>query len=102
MFMIEGEWSGYRSEQRRLSHRHYVSSKKEADRISAIGYSIQFTDGTELILTVREVRRRKEPEKLQYRELIDDCVRYGVNSVYALIAAKKPKPAETGSVSSER
>lgn len=89
MYMIEGTWRGYTSNQDRVVHRHYVSRQSEADAIRAIGYAIYFTDGTALILRVTEVRRRKEAEKLGYKELIDDCVRYKVDSVATLIAAKK-------------
>lgn len=85
MFMIEGTWSGYRSEQSHVAHRDYLpnSRKAFAEKVKTLG-SITFGDGTHLHLTVTEVKSRSLPAKLGYVKLIEDCVYAGVNSVYAL------------------
>jgi hypothetical protein len=84
--MIEGEWTGYRSSQQRVAHRHYTASKKEAESVESIGYGITYTDGTTLILRVVEVKGRKKlPVIDSYRSLINDCRLAGVSSVQALI-----------------
>jgi hypothetical protein len=94
-YMIEGTWTGYRSDQERIVHRHYVSSKKQAERINKIGYSIWFADNTQLILCVTEVTRRKLPEIPGYTSLITDCSFYGVDSVNGLVAAQKKAKEES-------
>lgn len=87
MFMIEGTWSGYRSEQSHVAHRDYVSNSRKdfAEKVKALG-SITFGDGTYLHLAVTEVSGRVLPVKLGYVKLIEDCVYAGVNSVSALTA----------------
>lgn len=93
-WMIEGEWSGYTSSQRRVVHRHYTTNRKEVESIKAIGYGITYTDGTMLILTVKEHTGRKVlPVKDSYRDLIDKCRWAGVSSVQALIDRSKPAEA---------
>lgn len=87
-FMIEGEWSGYSSSQQRICHRTY-HGKKFAELVKAIGYAIRFTDGTLLILNVKEVPRRKNDEIHGYDELISKCAYRGVNSVAALYEKKE-------------
>lgn len=89
-WMIEGEWSGYTSAQRRVCHRHYTTSRKEVESILAIGYAIRFGDGTCLVLDVKEVKGRKKLPVIDgYGDLIRDCRMAGVGSVDALIKARK-------------
>jgi DUF438 domain-containing protein len=84
MFMIEGEWTGYTSAQQRVVHREYVT-KKQADAIrKAIPFAITYTDGTKLIIYIKEVSRRKLPEMHSYDELIKNCVSQGVCTVAEL------------------
>lgn len=87
-FIIEGEWSGYRSTQRRVVHRtvHPASSKKLkawAKKTTVILY----TDGTGLHLTVRDCLPRERVKEIRgYVSLINKCMLYDVNSVHALPA----------------
>lgn len=88
-WMIEGEWSGYRSGQRRVTHREYVRDAALAEKVRALG-SIGYTDGTRLDLCVTPHRGKKAlPAILGYSQLIRDCVRLGVRSVHALQEAEK-------------
>ncbi len=83
-YLIEGVWSGYTSSQRHVVHRKYTTDEAFAAQVKALHW-ILFTDGTTLDLTVSEnngaVRQR---EVDGYGSLIRDCVREGVNTVYAL------------------
>lgn len=90
VWMVEGEWSGYTSNQRRVAHRHYTARRQEAESISDLGF-IQFTDGTALFLNVKQLAaRRKLPEVKTYKALIEDCLLHKVNSVQALVDLRKP------------
>ena len=94
-FIIEGEWSGYRSSQQRVVHRtvHQPGFKKLlawAEKTHAIAY----TDGTQLYIRVRDCKPRERIKELHgYDSLIQDCCHYDVASVNALqekrIAAKE-------------
>jgi hypothetical protein len=90
-YVIEGEWSGYRSSQQRVVHREvYVSHRKISPFIEDVRkiHAIQFTDGTSLVLSVREAKpREKVEEKLSYRELIRDAIRTGIHSVDGMTMA---------------
>ena len=83
-YVIEGEWSGYRSSQRRVVHRtvHTDSVLRSwAEKTRAIYY----TDGTSLDLSVRVLQpRERVQEKHGYDDLIRDCYTQGVSSVSAL------------------
>lgn len=90
-FMIEGEWRGYRSSQDHVVHRTFTSNRKWAERVKAIGYGIEFSDGTMLILRVTEFKGRRKSNWREihgYDALISDCARYGVHSVIAVNAAR--------------
>lgn len=88
-FCIEGEWSGYRSSQRRVVHREYSSSATFIQQVRSLGF-IRFTDGTTLDLSVSEApRRARQPEIKGYTSLIRDCIAAGVKSVDALQAKEK-------------
>ena len=85
-YIIEGEWSGYPSGQRRVCHRtvHKAPFKKLRAWVEKTR-SISFTDGTELLLTVRDCKPRERVQEIhRYDSLINLCAFYDVDSVYAL------------------
>jgi hypothetical protein len=91
-FVIEGEWSGYHSGQQRVVHRtvHEASERRLrawADKTHAISY----TDGTRLILSVRDCKPRERVKDIinGYTSLIRDCVYYDVSSVHELGVAQQ-------------
>ena len=92
-FIIEGTWSGYSNNQRRVVHRtvHTASYKKLrawAEKTHAIFYS----DGTSLDIAVRDTKPRERVKEIRgYVSLISDCAYYDVNSVAALQAKQKEK-----------
>lgn len=89
VYVIEGEWSGYRSSQRRVVHREYTTSKERAEQIERLAY-IFYSDGTRLDLYVREKLDRKKREPISgYTRLINDCLRYGVNTVNEVVQKQK-------------
>jgi len=58
-FVLEGEWSGYTSAQRRIVHREVIGPKR-AEKIRTNGpHVITYTDGTSLFLDVREAKPRE-------------------------------------------
>lgn len=89
-FVIEGEWAGYRSSQDRVVHRRvYPASHKALRAWAEKTHSIAFTDGTRLILSVRDCRPRERVDELNgYTRLIEDCARHDVASADALHAAE--------------
>lgn len=56
-YVLEGEWSGYRSSQQRIVHREVIG-KKRAERLKNL-HTIQYTDGTYLSINVREAKPRE-------------------------------------------
>lgn len=85
-FVIEGTWTGYRSSQQRVCHRtvHDGALKKMREWAEKT-HSIRFTDGTSLLLNVRDCKRRECVTEIHgYDSLIRDCFVFGVNSVSAL------------------
>ena len=91
-FVIEGEWSGYRSSQQRVVHR-VVSNRKNliewCDRV----HGITFTDGTTLYLTVRPALPRESVQQIHgYDSLISRCFYANVTSVAALNAKTDAAP----------
>lgn len=80
-FILEGEWSGYRSEQRRVCHRTVITNKDDFNNLT----SIAFTDGTTLDLTVRPCLPRERVKQIHgYDSLISKCIAHGVSSVKEL------------------
>lgn len=86
-FMIEGEWSGYRSSQEHVVHREFLNDRS-GDRRSLIewcdeNYGIGYDDGTTLRLVVTELKPRAKRDKVVngYTKLIRDCHRHNVTSV---------------------
>ena len=85
-FVIEGEWSGYSSHQRRIVHRsvHSGSAKKLRAWCEQAG-SILYNDGTRLYLSVRDAKPRERVKVIHgYDSLIQDCAHYNVTSVSEL------------------
>ncbi len=77
-YVIEGTWRGYRSSQDHVCHREiYKSNRKGGGPFLDVlrkMYSIPFSDGTALIVSVREAKpREKIQEKISYRTLIRDA-----------------------------
>jgi hypothetical protein len=80
-YVLEGEWSGYRSSQKRVVHRVIITDPEKYKDLS----SILYTDGTCLKLTVRKCLPRERVKEIRsYSRLIEGCVFYGVNSVKEL------------------
>ncbi len=90
-FIIEGEWSGYTSAQRRVVHRKvYGSERKMLKAWAEKTYGIRYSDGTMLVLSVRDCKPRERVQQIDgYTSLINDCFYKGVDSVEALYA-KEP------------
>lgn len=87
-FVVEGEWSGYRPDQRRVVHRS-VEPQRIANACEKIR-SIRFTDNTSLVLSVRLTGKRERVKELHmHDDLIHDCVHYNVDSVDGIEAAQK-------------
>lgn len=89
-FIIEGEWSGYRSSQQRVVHRTvHKGSFKKLRAWAEKTHGIRYTDGTMLYLTVRDCKPHEKVKEIRgYVELISDCAYYDVSSVEALDAAR--------------
>jgi len=82
-FVIEGEWSGYHSGQRRVVHRTVHSGAYKRLRAWAeSAYAIRYTDGTCLALNVRDCKPRERVEEIHgYDSLIQSCAHHNVTSV---------------------
>lgn len=94
-YIIEGEWSGYRSGMERISHRTvHKSCEKKLRAWAEKTHSIRYTDGTVLRLIVRDCLPRERVKEIRaYHELIKDCFYADVDSVAALCALKRGKVA---------
>ena len=82
-YIIEGTWSGYTSSQERVVHRtvHRASFKKLRAWVKNAG-AIYYTDGTTLLLSVRDAKPRERVKEIKgYVSLIADCAHYDVNHV---------------------
>jgi len=80
-FVLEGEWSGYQSYQRRVCHRTVERNPKPFDKL----HSIRFTDGTTLDLSIRPCKPRERVKQIHgYDSLIRKCISQGVSSVEEL------------------
>ena len=89
-FIIEGEWSGYRSGQQRVVHRTvHAGSYKKLRAWAEKTHAIYYTDGTALYLSVRDCKPRERVAQIKgYVELINNCAMYDVNSVDGLQAKR--------------
>lgn len=90
-FIIEGEWSGYRSSQQRVVHRTvHKKSEKKLRAWAEKTYGIRYTDGTVLYLRVRDCKPREKVQQIHgYDSLIKDCVHFDVDNVQALADLNK-------------
>ncbi len=88
-FVIEGEWSGYRSSQQKVVHREVTTDAALVKKIEG-AYAISYTDGTCLVLSVRPCTPREvvKNQKNSYGKLIRDCARYDVWSVDELVKVR--------------
>lgn len=76
-YVLEGEWSGYRSSQRRVVHREVIS---EEIPLSCIRYS----DGTTLDITVRPAKPRERVQKIGgYTKLVREAM--ALNKSYVTV-----------------
>ncbi len=76
-FVLEAEWSGYRSSQRKVVHREVLSHRR--DKFEAIK-SLRFTDGTLLEVFVRDAKPRERVTPiLGYRSLLHDAATKGAS-----------------------
>ncbi len=75
-FILEGTWTGYTSSQSRVCHREIISAKR-AEILKGL-HKIVYTDGTSLLIHVREAGyREKITPNHQYNELIRESERHG-------------------------
>ena len=88
-WILEGRWSGYTSSQSRIAHREVISGLPKLRAAIEAAHGIRYTDGTMLILSVRDAKPRERVQAINgYNSLIRDCAHYGVWSVAKLQAAK--------------
>lgn len=85
-FVIEGEWSGYLPAQTKVVHRVVYPARRKMLRAWAErSHAITYTDGTRLVLSVRNCKPRERVQEIHgYTSLIEDCSHYSVCSVQAL------------------
>jgi hypothetical protein len=94
-FVIEGTWTGYTSGQMRVVHRTvHPASRKALRAWVEKTHGISYTDGTKLLLDVRDCKPRERVHTINgYGSLIEDCAYYDVASVGALMAEKEARKA---------
>lgn len=85
-FVIEGEWTGYVSSQRKVVHRTVHSGAfKKLRAWAEKTHAIRYSDGTVLVLSVRDCKPRERVQQINgYGRLIADCAHHDVSSVDAL------------------
>ena len=77
-FVLEGEWTGYSSSQRRVVHRTVTRNPARYEHLHYITY----TDGTGLVLRLRQCFAREVVKEIHgYDSLIESCLRHGVTRV---------------------
>lgn len=88
-WLIEGEWSGYVSAQRRVCHREVISDKGLAEKLRK-AYGITYTDGTMLLLTIRPMTKGERATDLRdgYSSLIRECAHHDIWTVSGLQALR--------------
>jgi hypothetical protein len=80
-WVLEGEWTGYTSAQRRVVHREVIRSEARAKRLRAL-HAIVYTDNTSLILRLRELRPREVVSEVNsYGSLIREAEATGKGRV---------------------
>lgn len=92
-WILEGEWSGYTSAQRRIVHRTvYAPSLRKFREWAEKTHALYFTDGTALYLTVRDCKPRERVQEIRgYDRLIGDCQAFGVVRVADLPELRRQK-----------
>ncbi|MCM8735949.1 hypothetical protein M5E06_17595 [Azospirillum sp. A1-3] len=89
-FVIEGEWSGYRSSQSRIVHREVITEKR-AERVKNLS-AIVYTDGTCLYVSVRKAEPRERIQEIHgYSSLIRQAEATGKD--YVTVAELNPARA---------
>jgi len=85
-FVIEGEWTGYKSTQQRVVHRRvYPGNRKKLREWASKAHGIRYNDGTMLILSVRDCKPRERVQEINgYTSLIEDCFHHSGMSVEKL------------------
>lgn len=79
-YILEGTWTGYVSRQSRVVHREVITAKR-AERLKGL-HKIVYTDGTALLIHVREAEYREKIEPINsYGELIREAEAKGGNVV---------------------
>lgn len=75
-YVLEGEWTGYRSSQRKVVHRVVIGNRQRAEKHA--GTYIVFDDGTGLELSVRPAWAWERVQEIHgYTSLIHDAERAG-------------------------
>jgi len=75
-FVLEAEWSGYHSGQRRVCHREVLTRQREA--FEAIK-SVRFTDGTYLEVSVRDAEPNERVQEIKsYTEVLHGAAAKGL------------------------
>ncbi len=90
-FILEGEWTGYTSAQRKIVHREIFSDgtangRAFLEKLKALR-CIVYTDGTSLLLSLREAKRgEKIIENKTYYTLIRDALHHAPGKGRVLVA----------------
>jgi len=72
-YVLEGEWTGYVERQRRVVHREVITAPTRIERLRNL-HAILYTDGTSLILRLREAEHREQVKEIRgYTDLIREC-----------------------------
>lgn len=80
-YVLEGTWTGYTAAQCRVVHREVVRDAKRIERLRNL-HVIVYTDGTSLILRLREAEPyERVEEKHSYDSLIRDAEKTGKSRV---------------------
>lgn len=91
-YLLEGEWSGYVSSQRKVVQREVITRKFM--EMMGSHRSITYTDGTSLILSIRPCKPGERVSEInQYGSLIRDCVYADIWTVQGLVDARKAREA---------
>ena len=79
-YVVEGMWTGYISQQCRVVHREVVDAKR-GEKLKKL-HTIVYTDGTSLIISVREAKPRERVNVVHaYTALIKQAERTGKSRV---------------------
>lgn len=74
-YVLEGEWTGYKSSQQRIVHREVISEKRAKNMKLS---SIQYSDGTRLEIWIRPAEPRERVKAINgYSSLIRQAEKTG-------------------------